>query len=586
MKVGIYVRVSTDEQRDHGHSIDSQLRMLNEHAIKNGYIVVGTYNDAGYSGKSLQRPAMQQLIKDIENRILDKVLAIKVDRLTRDNYDGFWFKNHCEKNDVKLELILEPFDLTISSGEMMYGMNLMYGQHERKEIGARTKRALEEMVKKGVHPNRAPFGYSRNKETGKLEINEIEAEVVKVMFEMIKNRDSCHKIARVLNEENYYSRGKWVPSAVHKVLTNKVCIGTFEYRKNNKKEMQVYHNYCKPIISEEDFKLAARQIEKNKHSNYGEHIHLFHSLVPCPSCGKVLASVNSMKAKNGVTYKTYYHLTCKNKECDLKGIHYNVDAIEEKLTDLLDELTRYMLSMDNDVIIATNSKSNDVENIDKAIDKLKIQEKKLVDLYLTSSLDVETINAKNEMIKSQIEKLTEKKKEIDPFNDTRDYDIDLYSKLDCTIDGKEVIIDKNLLSFGFKSLTKENKRELIQTMIKSFEVYRTKEGEIIVQNVQFTEEIVSKNHINYLHYLQSLTLDSFKLKYEEPIMGIKELEKVKAYNNIYSLMNIEKNYSKEELENLVLKLFEVCKENKIINRMYIDEGKLIDSYLVVPKIKE
>ncbi len=303
MKVGIYVRVSTDDQRDNGHSIDAQLRILNEHVKKNNYMVVGTYNDAGFSGKSLQRPAMQQLIKDIENKRLDKVLAIKVDRLTRDNYDGFWFKNHCDKNDVILELVLEPFDLATSNGEMIFGINLMYGQHERKEIGARTSRAYEEMVKKGIHPGKAPFGFTRNKETGKLEINEIEAEVVKVIFEMIKKRDSCHKIARVLSEENYYGRGAWTPRAVLCVLTNKVCIGTFEFRKTTKKQTQVYENYCEAIVSEEDFKFAARQIEKNKHSNYGNHVHLFHSLVPCPYCGKILSSVNSMKARNGVTYK-------------------------------------------------------------------------------------------------------------------------------------------------------------------------------------------------------------------------------------------------------------------------------------------
>ncbi len=242
-----------------------------------------------------------------------------------------------------------------------------------------------------------------------------------------------------------------------------------------------------------------------------------------------------------------------------------------------------MLSMDNDVIIATNTKSSDVESINKAIEKLKIQEKKLVDLYLTSSLDVETINSKNEMIKSQIEKLTEKKKDIDPFNDSREYDIDLCSKLDCTVDGKEVIIDKNLLSFSFKSLTKKNKRELIQTMIKSFEVYRNDNDEIIVSNVQFTEELVSKNHINYLHYLQSLIFDSFGLKYEEPILSNEELDKVKENNDVYSLIEINNKYSKEELNNFALKIYDKFMDNKIKSRMFITDGKLMDSFLVVAK---
>ena len=71
-KVAIYVRVSTDEQRDNGYSLDSQLRMLKEYADKNNYNIVGIYNDAGYSGKNLMRPEMQRLLKDIEDVVKNR----------------------------------------------------------------------------------------------------------------------------------------------------------------------------------------------------------------------------------------------------------------------------------------------------------------------------------------------------------------------------------------------------------------------------------------------------------------------------------------------------------------------------------
>jgi len=66
---------------------------------------------------------------------------------------------------------------------------------------------------------------------------------------------------------------------------------------------------------------------------------------------------------------------------------------------VLDELTRYMYDIDNEIITCNSTKSKDIKDIEKAIDKLKIQEKRLVDLYLTSNLNVEAINHKNEMIK-------------------------------------------------------------------------------------------------------------------------------------------------------------------------------------------
>lgn len=114
MRCGIYVRVSTDDQRDNGYSIDSQLRMVKEYCEKNNYSIIDVYNDAGHSSKDLMRPEMQRLLKDIKVKKLDKLIAIKVDRLTRNNYDGFWLLNYCEEHDVKIELILEPYDVLSS----------------------------------------------------------------------------------------------------------------------------------------------------------------------------------------------------------------------------------------------------------------------------------------------------------------------------------------------------------------------------------------------------------------------------------------------------------------------------------------
>lgn len=119
-KVAIYVRVSTDEQRDNGYSLDSQLRMLKEYADKNNYNIVGIYNDAGYSGKNLMRPEIQRLLKDIEDGKIDILLAIKTDRLTRDGYDGYWLLHQCDKYNVRIELTLEPFDISTANGEMMF----------------------------------------------------------------------------------------------------------------------------------------------------------------------------------------------------------------------------------------------------------------------------------------------------------------------------------------------------------------------------------------------------------------------------------------------------------------------------------
>ena len=464
MRCGVYVRVSTEDQRDNGYSIDSQLRMIKEYCEKNNYDIVDVYNDAGHSGKDLMRPEMQRLLKDIKSHRVETIVAIKVDRLTRNNYDGFWLLNYCEEHDVKIELILEPYDVTTANGEMIFGMNLVFGQRERKEIGARTKRAMEEMALKHIHPSKAPYGYIRNKETGHLEIEPIEAQIVKEIFELCKQGNSTRSISITMkNKKAYLKTGKWTSDRIYKILTNSIYIGIFEYGKYCRKPQDILRveNYCEQIIDVDTWKLTRRVLEKNKHSNYGEHIHLFTGIVRCPTCGKILSSTNSFKYSGTAKEKVYYHLSCKNPNCKSKGIHYSSDKIEQKLVRILNELTRYMYDMNNEIIVCNSTKTKDIKDIEKAIEKLKMQEKKLVDLYLSSTLNIETINYKNDIIKKEIENLNKKKQQIDPNNDFKEYTIELLKKIDCTIKKDEVIFRNKIgFSFIFDSLNRKSKKEL------------------------------------------------------------------------------------------------------------------------------
>ena len=588
MRCGIYVRVSTDDQRDNGYSIDSQLRMIKEYCEKNNYDIVDVYNDAGHSGKDLMRPEMQRLLKDIKSHKMEKIVAIKVDRLTRNNYDGFWLLNYCEEHDVKIELILEPYDVSTANGEMIFGMNLVFGQRERKEIEARTKRAMEEMALEKVHPSKAPYGYTRNVETGHLEVEPIEAQVVKRIFEVYKNSSSIRSIANTLNEEKaYLKQGKWNSDKVYKILTNSIYIGTFAYGKTKRKAQDILYvdNYCEQIIDENSWNITRKILEKNKHPNYGEHIHLFTGIVRCPDCGKVMSSTNSFKNSGTPKQKIYYHVTCKNSDCKSKGLHYNCDKIEEKLARVLNELTRYMYDMDSEIIVCNSTKTKDIKDIDKAIEKLKTQEKKLVDLYLSSTLNVETINHKNDVIKKEIENLNKKKQQMDPNNDFKEYTIELLKKLDCNIENDEVIIKNKIgFSFIFDSLNRKAKKDLIKRLIECIEIKRYKNYNIEITNIKFTEEFISKSSKDYIGYLyEILQSNNIGFIYKEAITK-EELEKLKEDYFVFSNTKIEKGeYDKEDLAIYMELIKAHFYADGIINCPYIENGNIIDNLTLISK---
>ena len=589
MRCGIYVRVSTDDQRDNGYSIDSQLRMIKEYCEKNEYDIVDVYNDAGHSGKDLMRPEMQRLLKDIKSKKIDKLVAIKVDRITRNNYDGFWLLNYCEEHDVKIELILEPYDVSTANGEMIFGMNLVFGQRERKEIGARTKRAMEEMALEHIHPSKAPYGYIRNKETGHLEVEPIEAEVVKEIFELCKQGNSTRGIATIMKDNNaYLKQGKWKSDRVYKILTNSIYIGIFEYGKYKRKSQDILRveNYCEPIIDEVTWNATRNVLVKNKHSNYGEYIHLFSGLVKCPICGEIMSSSESFKYPNG-KQKVYYHLRCKNHNCSGFGLHYNTEKIETKLKQVLEELTLFMLSMDNEIITCNSTKSDDVKDIEKAIEKLKLQEKRLVDLYLSSNLDVETINHKNDVIKKEIDKLNKKKVRLDPDNNCKEYTIELVKKLDCT-ENNNTLFFTNIKNIGFAFLydllSREAKRDMIHRLISMIEIKRDKNYNIDIKDIKFTDEFITKSSKEYLKYLNNIMNDNnIGIKFHKEIDEI-ELKNMESNYDILSIMKMKnKEYSNKFLEEFIIKSQEHLYIDGIVSCPYIEKNVIKDILILVPK---
>ena len=536
---------------------------------------------------------MQRLLADIKSKKIDKLIAIKVDRLTRNNYDGFWLLNYCEEHDVKIELILEPYDVSTANGEMIFGMNLVFGQRERKEIGARTKRAMEEMALEKIHPSKAPYGYIRNKETGHLEIDPIEAQVVKEIFGLCKQGKSTRSIATIMKDNNaYLKQGKWASDRIYKILTNAIYIGIFEYGKYKRKPQDILRveNYCEPIIDEITWNATRNVLVKNRHSNYGEYIHLFSGLVKCPICRNIMSSSESFKYPNG-KLKVYYHLRCKNHNCNCKGfgLHYNTEKIENKLKRILEELTIFILSMDNEIITCNSTKSNDVKEIEKAIKKLKLQEKRLIDLYISSNLDVETINLKNDVIKKEIDKLNKKKISLDPDNSSQEYTVELIKKLDC-LEENDNLIFNNISNIGFTFiydlLSREAKRDMIHRLVSQIEITRDKNYNIEIKNIKFTDEFMTKSSKEYLKYLNKIMTDNnVGIKYQEEI----NKEKLKTIELDYDILSVTKmkdnKYSNEFLENFISKSKEHLYIDGIISCPYVDENKLKDILILVPKTK-
>ena len=234
-----------------------------------------------------------------------------------------------------------------------------------------------------------------------------------------------------------------------------------------------------------------------------------------------------------------------------------------------------MLSMDNEIITCNSTKSDDVKDIEKAIEKLKLQEKRLVDLYLSSNLDVETINHKNDVIK----------KEID--NNSKEYTIELVKKLDCT-EKNNTLFFTNIKNIGFAFLydllSREAKRDMIHRLISLIEIKRDKNYNIDIKDIKFTDEFITKSSKEYLKYLNNIMNDNnIGIKFHKEIDEI-ELKNMESNYDILSIMKMKnKEYSNKFLEEFITKSQEHLYIDGIVSCPYTEKNVIKDVLILVPK---
>ena len=153
--------------------------------------------------------------------------------------------------------------------------------------------------------------------------------------------------------------------------------------------------------------------------------------------------------------------------------------------------------------------NKDFENIEKAIQKLKQQEEKLVELYLSSSLDVETINRKNEMIKNEITELEAKKKELN-YEEPLDIKIELIDSFNNT-NLNNYLMNKELPIYQkWLKLDPETKKLILHKFIRQIEISRDEEYFIDITNIKFEKQYFNKNADEFLNDLMLSLREDYK----------------------------------------------------------------------------
>lgn len=376
IKVYTYKRVSTTMQID-GYSLDAQRARMKAYADFNDYEIVGEYEDAGKSGKSIEgRLQFNQMMEDVKSGKdnVSYVLVFKLSRFGRNAADVLSTLQVMQDFGVNLICVEDGIDSSKDAGKLMISVLSAVAEIERENIRVQTMEGRIQKAREGKwNGGFAPYGYKLV--NGKLEINEEEAVAIRTIYDQYINTDigsngiskylenhgirkiqrqngknplfDAHLVRLILKNPVYCSK-----IAYGRRKTEKVHGTRNEYRLVEQDDFLLVDGLHEAIISEEVWNAAQAklmaQAKKYEHVNKGkdERTHLLSGIVRCPVCGAGMYGNKSIKyKKDGTKYKDFFYYGCKHRsmqrghKCD-----YKKQIREELLDDAVAEVIVKLVS--------------------------------------------------------------------------------------------------------------------------------------------------------------------------------------------------------------------------------------------------
>lgn len=231
LRCAIYTRKSSEEGLEQEfNSLDAQREACAAYIASQraeGWIALpAEYDDGGFSGGTLERPALQRLLADIEAGLVDVVVVYKIDRLSRSLMDFSKLVEVFDRNAVTFVSVTQSFNTTTSMGRLTLNILLSFAQFEREVIGERIRDKFAASRKRGMWMGGwTPLGY--DVVDRKLVVNDAEAALVRVVFERFLDLGSATLVVRELQRQGARTKqGKaFDKGALYKLLKNRVYVG-------------------------------------------------------------------------------------------------------------------------------------------------------------------------------------------------------------------------------------------------------------------------------------------------------------------------------------------------------------------------
>lgn len=452
-KVGIYIRLSKEDllkdENSESESVKNQRKLIYKYLKENNLNIEKEYIDDGYSGTTFNRPAFNNLLKDIKNNKINMVITKDLSRLGRDYIKtGYYVENYFPTYKIRYVSILDGIDTYYdSTNNEIAPFKALFNDMVSKDTSKKIKSILKNKKEQGLFlGSKAPYGYKKDPNNkNKLIIDNVESKIVKKIFSLSLNGNNNRDIAAYLNKKQILSPSnqRWTSSSVYNILNNKEYTGclisnvwtNISYKnktriKRNCNEWIVIKNTHEKIIDEKIFNIIQSRKKNKSNSKVTRNKLLLEGLVFCEECNSLLGICYLKKRKHYVMTCNKYRNNSNN--CTSHYINYKKleDLVLIKINNILNKFTKTY------GVVLNDKKDNK---------KIQIINNKLKYLYedrLNEIIDLNTYLNKSKELKEELRK------------------IENYSKLLSHNDNVKIEITRELLFRLVKKITINNGKQI------------------------------------------------------------------------------------------------------------------------------
>jgi site-specific DNA recombinase len=394
VRCAIYTRKSTDEGLDQEfNSLDAQREAAEAYIASQkseGWVVLPDhYDDGGYSGGTMERPALKRLLEDIEDRRVDTVVTYKVDRLSRSLLDFTKIVETFERQGVTFVSVTQAFNTTTSMGRLTLNILLSFAQFEREIIGERIRDKIAASKRKGKYCGGMPvLGYDVDRTAKKLIVNEKEARLVRHIFKRFAQVGSATLLAKELNKQGHRTKEwitakgqkhagvAWNKTHLYNMFNNRLYVGEVSHHDKH------YPGEHEAIVPRDLFDKVQAILAENcrcrANKTRAQTPALLKGLIKCGHCGGSMGP--TFAKKNGKTYRYYLCIAASKNgydTCPVKTIA--AGEIEGAVIDQLRGIFRAPEMVAATYRAATEQHRAEIERLEAERGELKKQMESIAD---------------------------------------------------------------------------------------------------------------------------------------------------------------------------------------------------------------